>query len=59
MKNEYLIPANSKKSMLILGFFTQMDLLIFSIGVGLTVILMLVVRVGDVKGVLAALTPAL
>ena len=32
----YLIPANSKKSMLILGFFTTLDLIVFGIGVVLT-----------------------
>ena len=32
MQNNYLIPANTKKSQLILGFFTGIDLAIFSIG---------------------------
>mgnify|MGYP001041589580 FL=1 len=35
--NNYLIPANSKKSQLILGFFTPIDLTIFLIGVGITI----------------------
>ncbi len=30
--NSYLIPANTKKSQLILGFFTPVDLAIFSVG---------------------------
>ncbi len=58
-RNEFLIPANSKKSMLILGFFTQVDLLVFGIGVGLTVILMLTVNVKVVKDVVFVLMPAL
>jgi len=39
--NNYLIPANSKKSQLILGFFTPIDLTIFLIGVGITIILLI------------------
>ncbi len=41
MNNNYLIPANSKKSMLILGFFTPMDLVIFATGCSFTLILLL------------------
>lgn len=33
MDNKYLIPANTKKSQLILGFFTKLDLIIFIVGV--------------------------
>ncbi len=32
MQNDYLIPANSKKSQYILGFFTKLDLAILIIG---------------------------
>ena len=39
--NNYLIPANSKKSMLILGMFNTTDLIIFGSGVTATLILML------------------
>ena len=38
--NNYLIPANSKKSMLILGLFHTTDLIIFGSGVVATLILM-------------------
>lgn len=41
MNNNYLIPANSKKSMLILGLFNIMDLIIFGSGCAVTLILML------------------
>ena len=39
--NNFLIPANSKKSMLILGLFNTVDLIIFSSGCVLTLMLML------------------
>jgi len=32
VQNNYLIPANTKKSQLILGFFTKTDLIIFIVG---------------------------
>ena len=40
--NDYLIPANAKKSQLILGFFTPIDLIIFLSGcvISLTLLLM-------------------
>ena len=39
--NSYLIPANSKKSMLILGFFTGVDLMIFCSGIGISLFLLM------------------
>ena len=38
----YLIPANSKKSMLILGVFNYMDLILFGSGVFTTGLLLLI-----------------
>lgn len=38
----YLIPANSKKSMLIFGLFTTFDLILVSIGVVLTILLLVI-----------------
>ena len=35
MRNQYLVPANSKKSQLIFGFFTVPDLVVCLIGVGI------------------------
>ena len=43
--NNYLIPANSKKSMLIFGLFNTTDLIIFLSGLGLTLLLMLAATV--------------
>ena len=45
MNNNYLIPANSKKSQLILGFFTPLDLILFGSGCGLTVLLLIVLGI--------------
>ena len=43
MNTPYLIPANSKRSQLIFSLFRGVDLLIFSIGAGLTLILLLLI----------------
>lgn len=42
--NQYLIPANSKRSMLILSLFAPIDLIIFGIGAGLTTIMMMTIQ---------------
>lgn len=57
--NNYLIPANSKKSQLILGFFTPLDLLLFGSGVGITLILLLVIQSANLVIMLLILAPAL
>lgn len=57
MKNTYLIPANSKRSMLILGLFSPIDLAIFCTGAGLTVILMLSMHAGTIQDIFMILTP--
>ena len=60
MNNNYLIPANSKKSMMILGFFTPIDLAIF--GLGCTVTLTLLFLFNDrveIGALLMILSPAL
>ena len=41
--NNFLIPANTKKSMLIFGVFTTLDLIIFGVGVSLSILLLLIV----------------
>ncbi len=46
MNNSYLIPANSKKSALIFGLFTGSDLVLAAVGVGLSLILMMVLPTG-------------
>lgn len=42
--NQYLVPANSKKSRLIFGFFTIPDLIACGIGAGLTIILLVILK---------------
>lgn len=44
MNNVYLIPANSKKSQLILGFFTMVDIILFTSGCALTLLLLMLVQ---------------
>lgn len=57
--NDYLIPANSKKSQLILGFFTPVDLMLFGFGCGLTILLLLIVQNASIVQMLIILSPAL
>lgn len=59
MKNQYLIPANSKKSMLILGYFNAIDLVIFGIGVAFTLVMLVVIRTNDIGTLILMITPAL
>lgn len=40
--NSYLIPANSKKSMLIFGLFNKFDLILFATGLSITILLLLI-----------------
>jgi len=55
----YLIPANSKKSMLILGFFNPTDLIIFLTGVIITFILLMSIKTNSLKEAAFIVTPAL
>lgn len=45
MNDRFLIPANSKKSALILGLFNKFDVVLFGSGVALTMFLMAFVKV--------------
>lgn len=57
MRNQYLIPANSKKSTLILSIFTPLDLGIFAGGIALTLILLLLISPNSIWGALIDLAP--
>ncbi len=57
--NQYLIPANSKKSMLILGFFNVTDLIIFITGCIITFILLMLIKTNSLKEAFFIITPAL
>ena len=59
MRGNYLIPANSKKSELILGLFTTMDAILFGSGVSLTVLLLIIVKTGSLGLMITILLPAL
>ena len=59
MNNNYLIPANSKKSQLILGFFTLTDIIIFGIGVLVTLALLIVIQDANIGIMILILCPAL
>ena len=55
--NSYLIPANSKKSMLKFGLFTTSDLILFITGVGISFLLMMFLPVSNFWIALIALSP--
>ena len=57
--NNYLIPANSKKSQLILSFFRPVDLAIFIAGVCTTILLLVIIDSTDMMVMFALLSPAL
>lgn len=57
--NEYLIPANSKKSRLILGFFTWEDIIIASIGALCTGIMLFLIPGPDLVMTIFILLPGL
>ncbi|MDD2505396.1 MAG: hypothetical protein PHF21_03905 [Bacilli bacterium] len=57
--NKFLIPANSKKSMLYLSFFNLTDLIIFGTGVGLSFIFLIAIRSNDLVTSILILLPAL
>lgn len=59
MDNNYLIPANSKKSQLILGFFTTADLAIFLTGVGISVMLLMFIKSNNITVMLGLASPAI
>ncbi len=54
---QYLIPANSKKSMLILGVFNQLDLWIFLVGLLISLVLLLILPVDQLPYAITAIAP--
>ena len=55
----FLIPANSKKSLYIFGLFTSFELIMFSSGVGATLLLLIAMPLNNVIASMIALLPAL
>ena len=59
MNNNYLIPANSKKSMMIFGMFYPFDLLLFGSGIVTTFILITALPIQSMLFAVLAIMPAL
>ena len=59
MNDQFLIPANSKKSMLILSFFNVTDLIIFGSGCLLTFVFLLTINNNTVENGVIILLPVL
>ncbi len=59
MKENYLIPANAKKSQLILGFFTPLDLTLFGSGCGITILLLIIIQNATFTELIIIILPAL
>ncbi|MFI3261024.1 MAG: hypothetical protein R3Y13_04875 [bacterium] len=57
--NRYIIPANSKKSQLILGYFTMTDLILFGAGVTTTMIMLMAVPNPGMSEIIIMLLPVL
>lgn len=56
--NDYLIPANTKKGQLILGMFRKIDLIIFGIGIFITLILLIAMPLPSIWMTILILMPA-
>ena len=59
MNNNFLIPANSKRSMLIFGIFRRIDLIIFGTGGALTFLLIFINNPNTLTDVFIDLLPLL
>lgn len=59
MNNNYLIPANSKKSLMIFGMFNTFDLILFGTGIGITLLLLMILPIGEFVVAIIAIAPAL
>ena len=57
--NSYLIPANSKKSMLYFGVFNTFDLIMFCSGVGISLLLLVILPVDILWVAVVAILPGL
>lgn len=56
--NGYLIPANSKKSLLIFGLFNLFDLIMFGVGLAITFLMLLIFDLETIGTVVIVLAPA-
>lgn len=56
---QFLIPANSKKSMLIFGVFTTFDLILFAVGIAATLLMLVIISPNTLFTAILDLLPAL
>lgn len=56
---QFLIPANTKKSMLIFGAFTTFDLILFAVGIGATLLMLVIIAPNTLLTAIIDLLPAL
>ena len=56
--NNYLIPANTKKGQLILGLFKPFDLILFSTGVIITVLMLALLPISSTLMTILVISPA-
>ena len=59
MYDQYLIPANTKRGQLILGWFRKFDLILFGSGILVSLLLLAFLQFDDVISVIIGLAPAL
>ena len=57
--DNYLIPANSKKSMMIFGMFTVADLILFAIGASISLLLLFILPIEQLLFAVIAIAPGL
>lgn len=55
----FLIPANSKKSLLIFGIFNKFDAILFGSGIAITLILMMVLPIANIVWAIVAIAPVI
>ena len=59
MNDMYLIPANSKRSMLIFGMFYTFDLILVGTGIGITLLLLMILPLDSLIVSIIAIAPGL
>ena len=59
VQNQYLIPANTKKSQLILGFFTKVDLIIVLVGAIWSLIMLILINNNSLIVLILVMLPAI
>ena len=59
MYDQYLIPANTKRGQLILGWFRPFDLALFGTGILVSLIMLAFLQFDDIVSVIIGLAPAL